>query len=90
MSVRLFVGNLSFDAREEDLRDVFSVVGNVESALIVTRQGSNRPRGFGFVTLENQAEGEEAIRQLHGQPLAGRKLCVNFAKAREDDQETAD
>ena len=90
MSVRLFVGNLSFDVREEDLRDVFSVVGPVENALIVTRQGSNRPRGFGFVTMETEAEGTEAIRQLHGQEFAGRKLCVNFAKERQDGDDSAD
>lgn len=80
MSVRLFVGNLSFDFRSDDLRDLFSVIGTVEDAVIVTRSGSRRSRGFGFVTLASATEADEAIRQLHGQPVAGRKLCVNIAE----------
>ncbi len=80
MSVRLFVGNLSFDFRSDDLRDLFSVVGTVEDAIIVTRSGTRRSRGFGFVTLASEAEANEAVRQLHGQSLAGRKMCVNIAE----------
>jgi len=80
MSVRLFVGNLSFDFRSDDLRSLFSVVGTVEDALIVTRSGTRRSRGFGFVTLATEAEAQEAIRQLHGQSVAGRKMCVNIAE----------
>lgn len=83
MSVRLYVGNLSFDATAEDLREIFSATGTVEDAVIVTRPGGGRPRGFGFVTLSTEAEGEEAIRQLDGQEVAGRALKVNVAQSRE-------
>lgn len=83
MSVRLYVGNLSFDATDEDLREIFSETGAVEDAIIVTRPGGGRPRGFGFVTLSSEAEAEEAIRQLDGQEVGGRALKVNVAKERE-------
>jgi cold-inducible RNA-binding protein len=85
MSVRLYIGNLSFDATGDDLREVFSQVGTVEEAIIVTRPGGGRPRGFGFVTMEDDAGAEEAIRQLDGQDFAGRALCVNVAKERDED-----
>ncbi|MGB0744711.1 MAG: RNA recognition motif domain-containing protein [Opitutales bacterium] len=85
MSIRLYVGNLSFDATGEDLREIFSATGTVNDAIIVTRPGGGRPRGFGFVTMETQADGEEAIRQLDGQEVAGRALKVNVAKERDRD-----
>ena len=85
MSVRLYVGNLSFDATSEDLREVFAAVGTGEDAIIVTRPGGGRPRGFGFVTMATEAEGDEAIRQLDGQEVGGRPLKVNVAKERESD-----
>jgi RNA recognition motif-containing protein len=84
MSVRLYVGNLSFDATAEDLREIFGQTGEVEDAVIVTRPGGGRPRGFGFVTLADEAAGEEAIRQLDGQEVAGRQLVVNVAKERQE------
>jgi nucleolin len=80
MSTRLYVGNLSFEADAADLRELFSDTGTVEDAVIVTRPGTNRPRGFGFVTLANDAEADEAIRQLNGLELSGRALKVNRAK----------
>ncbi len=83
MSVRLYVGNLSFDATAEDLREIFSNCGTVEESIIVTRPGGGRSRGFGFVAMQDQAAADEAIRQLDGQELTGRKLIVNVAKERE-------
>ena len=85
MSVRLYVGNLSFDATGDDLREIFSRVGTVEDSIIVTRPGGGRPRGFGFVTMESEEHGAEAIRQLDGQEVAGRALKVNVAQSREGD-----
>jgi len=85
MSVRLYVGNLSFDATGEDLRELFSATGSVEDAIIVTRPGGGRPRGFGFVTMASEAEAEEAIRQLDGHEVTGRALTVNVAKERDRD-----
>jgi len=90
MSVRLYVGNLSFDATAEDLREIFSETGEVLDSIIVTRPGGGRPRGFGFVTMANEAEGEEAIRQLDGQQVAGRALKVNVAKERDQDRKQSD
>ena len=84
MSVRLYVGNLSFDATADDLREIFGQTGEVVDSLIVTRPGGGRPRGFGFVTMADEAAGEEAIRQLDGQEVAGRALVVNVAKERQD------
>lgn len=83
MSVRLYVGNLSFDATGDDLREIFSQTGAVEDAIIVTRPGGGRPRGFGFVTMADEQDAAEAIRQLNGQEVAGRALKVNVAKERE-------
>jgi RNA recognition motif-containing protein len=80
MSVRLYIGNLSFHATGEDLNEIFSNCGEVEEASVITRHGSNRSRGFGFVTMKDQADAEEAIRQLHGQEVAGRAMAVNIAK----------
>ena len=83
MSVRLYVGNLSFDATGDDLREIFSQTRAVEDAIIVTRPGGGRPRGFGFVTMADEQDAAEAIRQLNGQEVAGRALKVNVAKERE-------
>lgn len=87
MSVRLYVGNLSFDATGDDLREIFANTGEVEDAIIVTRPGGGRPRGFGFVTMADENDAAEAIRQLDGQELAGRPLKVNVAKERESSEE---
>ncbi|MDP4610236.1 MAG: RNA-binding protein [Opitutales bacterium] len=90
MSVRLYVGNLSFDATAEDLKEIFSQTGEVEDAIIVTRPGGGRPRGFGFVTMVDEAAGQEAIRQLDGQEVAGRALAVNVAKERDRDNKKSE
>lgn len=90
MSVRLYVGNLSFDATADDLREIFSQTGEVEDAIIVTRPGGGRPRGFGFVTMTDEAAAQEAIRQLDGQEVAGRALAVNVAKERDRDSKKSE
>lgn len=84
MSVRLYVGNLSFDATSEDLQELFAPSGEVLDAIIVTRPGGGRPRGFGFVTMEDAAAADSAIAQLDGLEVAGRALKVNVAKDREE------
>ncbi len=80
MSVRLYIGNLSFYATDEDLNEIFSNCGEVEEANVITRSDNGRSRGFGFVTMKDQAGADEAMRQLHGQEVAGRPLAVNIAK----------
>ena len=90
MSIRLYVGNLSFDANADDLRKIFGQCGEVEDSIIVTRPGGGRPRGFGFVTMSEESQGEEAIRQLDGQEVSGRQLVVNVAKERQESDRTGD
>ena len=90
MSVRLYVGNLSFDATADDLHEIFGQCGEVEDAIIVTRPGGGRPRGFGFVTMTEEAAGQEAIRQLDGQEVSGRQLVVNVAKERQESDRSGD
>ena len=84
MSTRLYVGNLPFEATGDDLNEIFSQAGEVEEAIIVTRPGGGRPRGFGFVTMADEQDAAEAIRQLNGQELGGRQLRVNVAKERQE------
>jgi len=84
MNTKMYVGNLSFEATGDDLREIFSQTGEVEEAIIVTRPGGGRPRGFGFVTMADDQDAAEAIRQLDGQELGGRPLKVNVAKEREE------
>ena len=90
MPARLYVGNLSFDATADDLREIFGQCGEVEDAIIVTRPSGGRPRGFGFVTMAEDAAGQEAIRQLNGQDVSGRQLVVNVAKARQESDRGGD
>jgi cold-inducible RNA-binding protein len=84
MSMKLYVGNLSFDATEQDLRDAFGEVGTVESVNIIEDRDTGRSRGFGFVEMSSKSEGQEAISQLDGKEMDGRNLKVNEAKPRED------
>src|SRR5919107_3286265 len=84
MSIKLYVGNLSFQTSSEDLRDLFSQAGNVESASVVEDRDTGRSRGFGFVEMSSKEEGEAAIQQLNGKEVGGRALTVNEAKPRED------
>ncbi len=79
----IYVGNLSFDTSEEDLRQHFASIGEVKSAKIITDRETGKPRGFGFVEMDNPGDVQEAIRQLDGVSLGGRDLKVNEAKERE-------
>jgi RNA recognition motif-containing protein len=84
MSNKLFVGNLSFDTTENDLQDAFAAHGTVVEANVMMDRMTNRPRGFGFVTMSTAEEAQKAIDALHGKELGGRALTVNVAKPREE------
>ena len=81
--MRIFVGNLSFNTSDNDLRDAFSPYGEVVSADVITDRETQRSRGFGFVEMDDEAA-QKAISSLNGSDLQGRALNVNQAKARED------
>jgi cold-inducible RNA-binding protein len=83
MSVRLFVGNLSYQATEAEVREHFSAVGPLVFIHLPTERDSGRPRGIAFVEFNDSAQAEEAIRRFHTQPFQGRPLVVNHARARE-------
>ena len=78
----IFVGNLSFSATEQAVRTLFEAHGAVDRVNIVTDRDSGQPRGFGFVEMTNDAEGNKAIAALNGKDLDGRALNVNEAKAK--------
>ena len=84
MSMKLYVGNLSFQTSSQDLEELFAGVGTVESASVVEDRETGRSRGFGFVEMASQEEGEKAIAELNGQDVGGREIKVNEAKPRED------
>jgi RNA recognition motif-containing protein len=84
MSIKLYVGNLSFQTSSEDLRDLFAQAGTVESASVVEDRDTGRSRGFGFVEMSSREEAEAAIAQFNGKEFGGRSLTVNEARPRED------
>jgi cold-inducible RNA-binding protein len=84
MSMKLYVGNLSFQTSSEDLQQLFSQAGTVESVNVIEDRDTGRPRGFAFVEMSSTEEGNAAIQQFNGYDLGGRTLNVNEAKARED------
>jgi RNA recognition motif-containing protein len=82
--MKLYVGNLSFQTTSDELRDLFSQAGTVESANVVEDRDTGRSRGFGFVEMATKEEGEAAIAQFNGKEFGGRNLTVNEARPRED------
>ena len=82
--MKLYVGNISFNTTNQDLNDLFGSVGTVTSANIIEDRETGRSRGFGFVEMGSQEDGEKAIAELNGKELDGRTLKVNEAKPREN------
>ncbi|RPI29806.1 MAG: RNA-binding protein [Acidobacteria bacterium] len=84
MSMKLYVGNLSYQTSSSNLEDLFAQAGRVESASLVTDRDTGRSRGFGFVEMSTREEGEKAIQQLNGTEFDGRSLTVSEARPREN------
>ena len=80
-SPRLYVGNLSFDATESDLFDLFNGVGHVQNAEVVSYRHNQRSKGFAFVQMQNIEEAKRAVEELHDKEFLGRKLVVSGAKS---------
>lgn len=76
----IFVGNLSFGTTEQELRSLFEAYGTVDRVSIVTDRDSGQPRGFGFVEMNNDSDGDKAIAAMNGREVGGRALNVNEAR----------
>ena len=84
--MKIYVGNLSYDVTEEDLRNEFAAFGKVESVAVPTDRYSGRPRGFAFVEMPSVSEGQAAIEGLNSKMLKDRPLTVNAARSPSDDR----
>ncbi len=84
MAKKLYVGNLPYDTSDSDLQQMFEQFGTVQSAQVIMDRDSGRSKGFGFVEMSNDQEGEAAIAALNGKEVGGRSLTVNEARPRED------
>jgi cold-inducible RNA-binding protein len=84
MATKLYVGNLSFDTTENDLRRLFEAFGTVTSCNLIMDKMTDRSRGFAFVEMSTPAEATKAIAEMNGKDCGGRALTVNEAKPRED------
>ena len=84
MATKLYVGNLSFDITEGELRKLFTPFGTVTSCNLIMDRMTERPRGFAFVEMSSSDEATKAINDLNGKEVGGRALVVNEARPRED------
>ena len=89
-SARLYVGNLSYDATEFDLEELFKGVGTVKKVEIIYNRNTHKSKGYGFIQMLNTEEAKRAVEVLHDQPFMGRQLVVNGSKARNENNETED
>ena len=84
METKLYVGNLSYDVTEQELRELFMQAGNVTSVALIKDRDSGQSKGFGFVEMSTQSEVQKAISMFNGHPLKERQLTVNLARPREE------
>jgi RNA recognition motif-containing protein len=82
--MRLYVGNLSYDTNENDLRELFAPYGEPESVKVITDRDTGRSKGFGFVELANAGQANAAISALNGKEFGGRSLTVSEARPRNE------
>ena len=84
METKLYVGNLSYETTEDDLRSLFTQVGTVNEVALIKDRDTGTSKGFAFVTMNSQEEANKAIAQFNGQSLSNRELTVNIARPREE------
>lgn len=84
MEVKLYVGNMSYDTTEEQLRTMFSEAGSIITLDVIKDRDTGNPKGFAFITMGSQADAAKAISMFNGKEVGGRPLTVNTAKAREE------
>jgi len=80
MAKKLYIGNLSYDTSEEELKEIFAEVGAVESVSIIKDKFSGRSRGFGFVEMSNDEDADKAVEMFNKKDVGGRNLIVNEAR----------
>ena len=84
METKIYVGNLSYETKEDDLRELFAQAGTVASVALIKDRDTGQSKGFAFVEMSNQSEAEKAIQTFNGYTLANRPLKVNLARPREE------
>ncbi len=84
MESKLYVGNLSYNVAEDELRELFSQAGEIKEVTMILDRDTRRPKGFGFVEFMNQADAEKAIQMFNDYEMDGRRLTVNMARPREE------
>lgn len=82
--MNIYIGNLSYDVKDNDLKAAFSAFGNVTSAKVIVDSETGRSKGFGFVEMESKEEAQQAINKLNGTELQGRPITVNEARPKAD------
>lgn len=84
MGTKLYVGNLSYDTTEDQIRTLFSQAGDIAEIAFIMDRDTGRPKGFGFVTMQTEEGAQEAIKRFNGQSVDNRALTVNEARPREE------
>jgi len=84
MGTKIYVGNLSFAATEDELKTLFAQAGTVTSVALIKDRDSGQSKGFAFVEMSNQAEAEKAIQMFNGKSMGSRELKVNMARPKEE------
>jgi RNA recognition motif-containing protein len=84
MEAKLYVGNLSYNVSEDELRELFGQAGEIKEVTLIMDRDTRRPKGFGFVEYNTQADAEKAIQMFNDYELDGRRLTVNIARPREE------